>query len=67
MIQSGAHWTIVTATVGNISPQSGLTADQIYLCLFLPLLLVLPLKMCLRRCASFGRYDVIEKISVVIF
>lgn len=35
MIQSGAHWAIVAATVGNITPQSGLTADQIYLCLTL--------------------------------
>lgn len=26
-------WAIVTATVGNITSQSGLTADQIYLCL----------------------------------
>lgn len=63
MIQSGAHWAIVTATVGNISPQSGLTADQIYLCLLslFTLLLVLPLKMCSRRYASFNRHDVIEK------
>lgn len=37
MIQSGAHWAIVTATVENITPQSGLTADQIYLCLLLSL------------------------------
>lgn len=36
MIQSGARWAIVTATVGNITPQSGLTADQIYLCLSSP-------------------------------
>ena len=35
MIQSGAHWAIVAATVGNITPQSGLTADQIYLWLSL--------------------------------
>lgn len=31
MIQSGAHLAIVTTTVGNITPQSGFTADQIYL------------------------------------
>lgn len=33
MIQSGAHWAIVTATVGNIAPQSVLTADQVHLSL----------------------------------